>query len=191
MSVRRQSQWDRGQSADMIESPEHTNTEPRWSLLWPCRVKTATGVLGCDPFLACRVKGYKPLRASFEMEQQRRAVGLIGRMAITKMLVQFISLTLQTRRGEKGGENMALQWLFECLRVSIVLYLPHIHNIVAVLSLKMGLRFGLSSSITIATLFYICICSINSVNMNLTSILCLLLHCFLSCKVISETYNFI
>lgn len=41
------------------------------------------------------------------MEQQGRAVGLIGGMAITKMLVQFISLTLQPQEGEKGREFLA------------------------------------------------------------------------------------
>lgn len=51
---------------------------------WPCRVRTAAGVLCSDPFFACRVKGYKPLRALFEMEQRGLAAGLIDRMAITK-----------------------------------------------------------------------------------------------------------
>lgn len=70
-------------------------------------VRPATGVLCCEPFFACRVIGYKPLHATFEMEQQGLAAGMVGRMAITKILLQFICLTLQPwhMRGRESVNN--------------------------------------------------------------------------------------
>lgn len=61
-------------------------------------------------FLAYMVKGYQPLHAPFEMEQQELAPGLNGRTAITKMPVQFICLTLQPshRNGRESGSTASV-----------------------------------------------------------------------------------
>lgn len=84
---RRQSQWDRPWTDVRYDRQSGANSHSE--LYSDPEVRTATGVLCSEPFFTYRVIGDKPLRANFEMEQKGLAAGLVGRMAIAKMLLKI------------------------------------------------------------------------------------------------------